>query len=79
MAQFGMVHSAVTLVVAGVRFMGESAKILLSPEKRILMSTGEATCSLDLSCPVDTFSRFYDEHPDRRTDSGGLLQHISSG
>lgn len=53
-------HSDATLVVAGVRFMGESAKIL-SPEKRILIPTCEATCSLDLSCPVDEFSRFYNE------------------
>lgn len=64
MAQFGMVHSASTLIVAGVRFMGESAKIL-SPEKRILMLTQEATCSLDLSCPIDEFSRFCDEYSDR--------------
>ena len=64
MARFGMVHSASTLVVSGVRFMGESAKIL-SPEKRILMPTQEATCSLDLSCPIEKFTRFCDEHSDR--------------
>ena len=38
MAQFGQSHAASTLVVAGVRFMGETAKIL-SPEKRVLMPT----------------------------------------
>ena len=64
MAQFGMVHSASTLVVSGVRFMGESAKIL-SPEKRILMPTQEATCSLDLSCPIEKFTQFCDEYSDR--------------
>ena len=64
MARFGAKHSASTLVVAGVRFMGETAKIL-SPEKRILMPTLEATCSLDLGCPVDDFSAFCDQHPDR--------------
>ena len=53
-----------TLMVAGVRFMGETAKIL-TPEKRILMPTLEAECSLDLSCPIDEFSAFCDAHPDR--------------
>ena len=47
MARFGRDHASQTLVVAGVRFMGESAKIL-SPEKRVLMPDLEATCSLDL-------------------------------
>lgn len=64
MARFGKNHKASTLLVAGVRFMGETAKIL-SPEKRILMPTLEATCSLDLGCPVDEFSAFCDQHPDR--------------
>lgn len=64
MARFGKQHPATTLVVAGVRFMGETAKIL-SPEKRVLMPTLEATCSLDIGCPVDTFSAFCDQHPDR--------------
>jgi len=63
MARFGRDHSATTLVVAGVKFMGETAKIL-SPEKTILMPTLEATCSLDLGCPVDEFTRFCDAHPD---------------
>jgi len=64
MAKFGHEHPASTLIVAGVRFMGETAKIL-NPEKRVLMPTLEATCSLDLSCPADTFSAFCDQHPDR--------------
>lgn len=63
MARFGNAHPAKTLVVAGVRFMGETAKIL-NPEKRVLMPTLEATCSLDLGCPADTFSAFCDAHPD---------------
>ncbi len=63
MARFGNEHPATTLVVAGVRFMGETAKIL-SPEKRILMPDVSATCSLDLECPVDLFSEFCDAHPD---------------
>lgn len=64
MAEFGLSHPATTIVVAGVRFMGESAKIL-SPEKRVLMPTLEATCSLDLGCPIEAFSTFCDENPDR--------------
>tara|TARA_B100001094_G_C18177320_1_gene798644 strand:+ start:1690 stop:2745 length:1056 start_codon:yes stop_codon:yes gene_type:complete len=64
MARFGAAHEAKTLIVAGVQFMGESAKIL-SPEKRVIMPTLEATCSLDLGCPVDAFSAFCDQHPER--------------
>jgi quinolinate synthase len=64
MARFGHEHSARTLVVAGVRFMGETAKIL-NPEKRVLMPTLEAECSLDLGCPADEFLAFCDAHPDR--------------
>ncbi len=64
MARFGKMHDAQTLIVAGVKFMGETAKIL-SPEKRVLMPTLEATCSLDLGCPEDEFSAFCDAHPDR--------------
>jgi quinolinate synthase len=64
MARFGHRHPADTLVVAGVRFMGETAKIL-SPEKRVLMPTLEATCSLDVGCPPERFAAFCDQHPDR--------------
>ncbi|MDR9754657.1 quinolinate synthase NadA [Pseudomonas sp. SZMC_28357] len=64
MARFGSASPAKTVVVAGVKFMGETAKIL-NPEKRILMPTLEATCSLDLGCPVDEFSAFCDQHPER--------------
>ena len=64
MARFGRDHPATTLIVAGVRFMGETAKIL-TPDKRVLMPDLEATCSLDLGCPVDEFSQFCDAHPDR--------------
>jgi len=64
MARFGRDHPAKTLVVAGVRFMGETGKIL-SPEKTVLMPDLDATCSLDLGCPVDEFTAFCDAHPDR--------------
>jgi len=64
MARFGNEHPARTLVVAGVRFMGETAKIL-NPEKRVLMPTLEAECSLDLGCPADQFIPFCDANSDR--------------
>ena len=64
MARFGHDHPAQTLMVAGVRFMGETAKIL-TPEKTVLMPTLEATCSLDLGCPADEFAAFCDQYPDR--------------
>ena len=64
MARFGFTHSASTVVVAGVRFMGETAKIL-RPEKRVLLIEPQAECSLDLGCPADAFSTFCDQHPDR--------------
>ena len=64
MARFGNQHPASTLVVAGVRFMGETAKIL-NPEKRVLMPTLKAECSLDLGCPPEDFIPFCDAHPER--------------
>ncbi|QIW10342.1 quinolinate synthase NadA [Francisella sp. LA112445] len=64
MAKFGLESECETLVVAGVRFMGDSAKIL-SPEKKVLMPTLEAECSLDLSCNNGEFKKFIEEHPDR--------------
>jgi quinolinate synthase len=65
MARFGRDHPAQTLVVAGVRFMGESAKIL-SPAKQVLMPDLDATCSLDLGCPAEPFAAFCDAHPERQ-------------
>ena len=64
MARFGRDHPARTLIVGGVRFMGETAKIL-SPGKRVIMPTVEATWSLDQGCPAAEFSAFCDQHPDR--------------
>ena len=64
MARFGRDHAAQTLIVSGVRFMGETAKIL-SPEKTVLMPDLDASCSLDLGCPITEFSAFCDAHPDR--------------
>ena len=64
MARFGRDHPAPVLVVSGVRFMGETAKVL-SPEKTVLMPTLKAECSLDLGCPPDEFGAFCEQHPDR--------------
>lgn len=64
MARFGRDHPAPVLVVAGVRFMGETAKIL-SPEKKVVMPTLNAECSLDLGCPPEEFAEFCESNPDR--------------
>jgi len=65
MARFGTQTDTSTLVVCGVRFMGETAKIL-NPEKRVLMPDLGATCSLDEGCPADQFGAFCDNHPDHK-------------
>lgn len=64
MAYFGKKHKAQTLVVAGVRFMGESAKIL-SPQKTVIMPTLRAECSLDISCQEQEFKEFIEKYPNR--------------
>lgn len=63
MARFGTRSKADILVVAGVKFMGETAKVL-NPEKTVLMPTLEATCSLDIGCPADDFGAFCKAHPE---------------
>ncbi|MDG2089837.1 MAG: quinolinate synthase NadA [Gammaproteobacteria bacterium] len=65
MARFGSTTSASSLMVCGVKFMGETAKIL-SPDKTVLMPTLEATCSLDIGCPIETFSAYCDQHSDHK-------------
>jgi quinolinate synthase len=64
MARFGARHSAKTLLVAGVRFMGETAKIL-SPHKKVIMPNLDADCSLALSCQPEEFNKFCLKHPER--------------
>lgn len=64
MARYAYEHKASTIIVAGVKFMAETSKIL-SPEKRVLLLDNEAECSLDIGCPIDEFSAFCDQHPDR--------------
>ncbi|MEA3406082.1 MAG: quinolinate synthase NadA [Pseudomonadota bacterium] len=63
MANFGAHSTADELVVCGVRFMGETAK-LLSPEKTVLMPDLNATCSLDVGCLAKEFGEFCAQHPD---------------
>ena len=63
MARFGKESPAEKIIVAGVRFMGETAKIL-SPEKSVFMPDLNATCSLDLGCSAEDFIPFCDAHPD---------------
>ena len=64
MAKYGSQCDSNNLVVCGVKFMAETAKIL-SPEKNIFVPTLESTCSLDLGCPAPELKAFKDKHPDR--------------
>ncbi|MDA9690068.1 quinolinate synthase NadA, partial [Betaproteobacteria bacterium] len=57
MARYGKESRAEVLIVAGVRFMGETAKIL-SPDKKVIMPDLAANCSLDLGCEIESFKRF---------------------
>lgn len=51
------------IVMCGVHFMGETAKILC-PDRKVLIPDAEAGCSLADSCDPDEFARFVEEHPD---------------
>ena len=64
MARYGSKQKETTLIVAGVKFMGETAKIL-NPNKKVLMLDIEATCSLDTGCDYAEFKEFCDTHNDR--------------
>lgn len=64
MARYGSKQKETTLIVAGVKFMGETAKIL-NPDKKVLMLDIEATCSLDTGCDYTEFKEFCDVHNDR--------------
>ena len=64
MAKFGSNCHTKNLIVCGVKFMAETAKIL-SPEKHIYVPTYESTCSLDLGCPAADLKIMKDKYPER--------------
>jgi len=63
LAQWAAKTDADMIVLCGVHFMGETAKIL-SPQKKVLIPDFEAGCSLADSCPADKFEEFVKAHPD---------------
>ncbi len=63
LAQHAAKTDADIIVLCGVHFMGETAKIL-SPQKKVLVPDLEAGCSLADSCPADAFEAFVKAHPD---------------
>ncbi len=62
LAQWAAKTTADIIVLCGVHFMGETAKIL-SPGKRVFIPDMKAGCSLADSCPADEFEHFINEHP----------------
>jgi len=68
LAQQAAKTDAAILVICGVHFMGETAKIL-SPGKKVLIPDADAGCSLADSCPADKFEAFIKEHPDHKVIS----------
>ena len=63
LAQWAAKTDADIIVMCGVHFMGETAKIL-SPEKKVLVPDMAAGCSLADSCPADEFAKFVKQYPD---------------
>lgn len=68
LAQWAAKTDADIIMLCGVHFMGETAKIL-SPNKKVLVPDMEAGCSLADSCPADEFEKFIKEHPGHKVIS----------
>jgi len=68
LAQWAAKTDADIIVLCGVHFMGETAKIL-SPNKKVLIPDIEAGCSLADSCPADEFEKFIKKHPNHKVIS----------
>jgi len=64
MAKYGTQQKESNIIIAGVKFMGETAKIL-NPEKNIFVLDTDATCSLDESCDIESFQEFINLYPER--------------
>ena len=62
LAQWAAKTKADILVLCGVHFMGETAKIIC-PDKKVLVPDLAAGCSLADSCPADQFAQFVQAHP----------------
>ena len=62
LAQKAAQTDADIIVMCGVHFMGETAKILC-PGKKVIVPDLNATCSLAESCPAEDFARFVADHP----------------
>ncbi len=62
LAQWAAKTTAEIIVLCGVHFMGETAKIL-SPSKRVFIPDMKAGCSLADSCPADEFELFIKDNP----------------
>lgn len=62
LAQWAAKTTADIIVLCGVHFMGETAKIL-SPDKRVFIPDLKAGCSLADSCPAPEFEKFIANNP----------------
>lgn len=62
LAQWAAKTDADIIVMCGVYFMGETAKILC-PDKKVLIPDLNTGCSLADSCPAEGFTKFVNAHP----------------